>query len=115
MGLHYTSVNETLGNITTTTTSKTVEGIEGVRIMLMMLMMLMMMLMMLMMIMDDDKDDDDNDNSDKGRSPPHLPPQTQTQNNLTETKVRVTPLSVIEIFLFSSLISAGDLSWSSSS
>ena len=103
MGLHYTSVNETSGNITTTTTSKTVEGIEGVRI----------MLMMLMMKMDDDKDDDDNDNSDKGRSPPHLPPQTQTQNNLTETKVRVTPLSVIEIFLFSSLISAGDFSWSS--
>ena len=42
MGLHYTSVNETLGNITTTTTSKTVEGLEGVRMMLMMLLMMMM-------------------------------------------------------------------------
>jgi len=51
MGLHYTRLNETVANITTTTTSKTVEGLEG---------------------------------------------------------VRVTPLSVIEIFLFSSLISAVD-------
>ena len=43
MGLHYTSVNETLGNITTTTTSKTVEGLEGVRMMLMIMMMMLMM------------------------------------------------------------------------
>ena len=41
MGLHYTRLNETVANITTTTTSKTVEGLEGVRMMMQLWLMMM--------------------------------------------------------------------------
>ena len=41
MGLHYTRLNETVSNMTTTTTSKTVEGLEGVRMMMQLWLMMM--------------------------------------------------------------------------